>query len=486
MRRSLGLLAMLAALLGLAAAVGSLPDPAGIDRTSALGDAVSAPPRGLRDLALGLGLLVLGAWIFGEVLATVRLPRICGYLLFGVLVGPEAASWRPAWFPQVLDAEQMSYLKLVDGLAIAVIAFVAGGEMRLGRLRAILGQVGLMVSLQALLVVGGVLVALPLVLLPNLAGQLGVAEHRWAIASVAALLAFSNSPAVIIAVLKESKARGTMANLSLASAVMVDLVLIVLFTILMFILVATGGEGAVAGDALAVVPGLLWHLIGSAAIGVVAGAAMRTLGHGVPGQLDAVVLLAAFGIAVAGEAFHVSPLLVALAAGFAQANLRLPGSAASSGEGLAHAAERLLLPVCCVFFAVAGAGMQLDSLAALWPAALGLASIRAALLFSSTTLAASLSGVPRPARRWVWTSFVSQAGLSIALVGEAVRNLDEAPWMIELATLLLATIAIHELAGPLLMRLGLARCGEIGAADRAEIDADERPDARSANAEPAR
>ena len=58
--------------------------------------------------------------------------------------------------------------------------------------------------------------------------------------------------------------------------------------------------------------------------------------------------------------------------------------------------------------------------------------------------------------------------------------------MIELSTLLLAVIAIHELAGPLLMRLGLARSGEVGAADRAEIDPAERPEARPANVESAR
>ncbi|MGA1394220.1 MAG: hypothetical protein ACO38W_13795, partial [Phycisphaerales bacterium] len=60
MKRSLGLLAMLVALLGLAAAVGSLPEPVSGERLSVLGDSVLSPPRGLRDLALGLGAGLVG------------------------------------------------------------------------------------------------------------------------------------------------------------------------------------------------------------------------------------------------------------------------------------------------------------------------------------------------------------------------------------------------------------------------------------------
>ncbi|MHC4833126.1 MAG: hypothetical protein ACYTFH_04375, partial [Planctomycetota bacterium] len=149
MSRHLPLLLVLAALLGLAAAAGMLSVPARSGEPGVLGEAITSPPRGLRDLVLGLGVLVLGAWIFGELLSVIRLPRICGYLLFGVLVGPDAATWRPEWFPNVLGGEQLAYVKLVDGLAIAVIAFVAGGEIRLGELRKIAGKVAGVVGLHA-------------------------------------------------------------------------------------------------------------------------------------------------------------------------------------------------------------------------------------------------------------------------------------------------------------------------------------------------
>lgn len=38
--------------------------------------------------ALALGFTLLGAWVAGDVLRRFHLPRLTGYLLFGLLVGP--------------------------------------------------------------------------------------------------------------------------------------------------------------------------------------------------------------------------------------------------------------------------------------------------------------------------------------------------------------------------------------------------------------
>ncbi len=461
MRRPLALLVTLATLLVLAAAVTSLPDPAAVGRVAALGDTIAVPPRGLRDLALGMGVLVLGAWIFGELLSIVRLPRICGYLLFGVVVGPEFGSWRPAWFPTVFTSDQLQYLKLVDGLAIAVIAFVAGGEIRLGALRTVLRKVATVVGCHAGLVLPGMSLAAAMLVLP----RLGVPVEGSA-ALLGSLLvgtiAMAISPAVLIAVIKDARAQGPVTQASLATAVLVDLVLIVAFTVLMFFAVGVTGEASTEGSGalLSVVGGLAWHLLGSVLVGGVLGGVVLWISRGVPEQLDALVLIVAFGIAVIGEVIHVSPLLVGLTAGVAAANL--PGHQ----PNLERAAERLLLPVCCVFFAVAGAGVHLEALPQLWPLALMVVGLRAALVITATTVSTRIAGFEPPAKRWLWASFISQAGLSIALVGEAKRNLGDAPWIVEIGTLLLAVIAIHELIGPLLMRFGLGRAGEVGAADR--------------------
>ena len=105
MRQSLALLATLAALLVLGGQVA--------------GDAAS---EGGRGLVLGLGILLLAAWISGELLAALRLPRICGYLLLGVLLGPGAAAIRPSWFPLALSAEEIASL-----IPTAELVIISGG-----------------------------------------------------------------------------------------------------------------------------------------------------------------------------------------------------------------------------------------------------------------------------------------------------------------------------------------------------------------------
>ncbi|MGA1045180.1 MAG: cation:proton antiporter, partial [Phycisphaerales bacterium] len=233
------------------------------------------------------------------------------------------------------------------------------------------------------------------------------------------------------------------------------------------------------GSLVPLLGGLAWHLLGSVLVGGVLGAIVLWVSRGIPDQLDALVLLAAFGIAVIGEVLHVAPLLVGLTAGIAQANLK------GHNAALERSAERLLLPVCCIFFAVAGAGVHLEALPKLWPIVLLVVGLRATLVASAATISTRLAKFEGAPRRWLWASFISQAGLSIALVGEARRNFADAPWMIELSTLLLAVIAIHELAGPLLMRFGLARSGEVGAADREDAEPSPAASAESVP-EPAR
>ena len=62
-----------------------------------------------------------------------------------------------------------------------------------------------------------------------------------------------------------------------------------------------------------------------------------------------------------------------------------------------------------------------------------------------------------PARRWMWTAFVPQAGVSLALAAIIESEFTDEPWSAGFYTLMLSVIAVHELVGPVLMKLGIAR-----------------------------
>lgn len=417
-------------------------------------DAIDAVP-------LPLGFMLLGAWLIGEVAARIGLPRVVGYLLFGVLAGP---SFLPlvASIPAPITTSELDRLGPLDALAISLIALVAGGEIKVAFLRGMLGRISVLLLVQiGTILIGGAIVGLFVVqpMIPGVEGlATGASIH---LALIIGLLCVANSPAIVVAMINETGAKGPLCDTALAATVCKDLVLVVLLTILLgFVPVAfAASDGA---DNTALVLDAAWHLIGSIVFGAVVGVAMHYAAERIEKRIDIFLVLGGFAIAFAANALHFAPLLVALVAGFTQANIWPERS-----ERMFHSIERLLLPVYCVFFAHAGAGIDLEGLAALWPVALILVGGRLVLVWAGTTMGARFAGIDPGIRGWLWSAFTPQAGVAIALANEVANALAGQTFINDLVALLVASIALNEILGPLMMKFGLQRAGEIPAPKRA-------------------
>ena len=71
---------------------------------------------------LTFGFLILAAYTVGEVTAVLGLPQIVGYLLAGVLFGPEILN--------VVNRSAIVSLAPINKIAVGLIAFLAGAELR--------------------------------------------------------------------------------------------------------------------------------------------------------------------------------------------------------------------------------------------------------------------------------------------------------------------------------------------------------------------
>src|SRR5690348_18493886 len=71
---------------------------------------------------LTFGFLILAAYSVGELAVMVRLPKITGYLAAGVLFGPSLFN--------TVTRDAINELRPVSSLAIALIAYLAGAELR--------------------------------------------------------------------------------------------------------------------------------------------------------------------------------------------------------------------------------------------------------------------------------------------------------------------------------------------------------------------
>lgn len=415
----------------------------------------TSPEFDLVATSTALAFLLLGAWLTGKVFKILLLPRITGYLAFGVLVGPSFISLVAPNVNPLLPQAQMDHLRIFSSLAIALIGLTAGGEIKIELLRRGIKQVLGMMGLVILAILSTVFIGLYLG--RSMLGFLAELPRMELIVVclMIAVLATSNSPAVLVALLSELRAKGPMAETSLAITVVKDLVVVVLFTVasgLGYSLLHADGEATTQGS---LVVDLAWHLLGSVAAGALLGALMSTVLHHLSRHMLLFVLAMSLGIVLVSESAHFETLLVALSAGFILSNMWPDRSAE-----LFHSVEELSLPIYCIFFAIAGAKIDLAALAHLWPLALAIVVMRSVAVWGGITLGGRLFSMPAPARNWVWTAFIPQAGIALALAASIESLFADFAWGVSLSSLLLATIAIFECFGPILLRVGLIKAGE--------------------------
>jgi Kef-type K+ transport system membrane component KefB len=403
-----------------------------------------AGPEGARGQALlTFGFLILAAYSVGELAKELRLPKIVGYLAAGAVFGPGALG--------VVPAAAVGELGSVSDLAIALIAFLAGAELQWDELRrrgvALLRVTGIELA------VTFVVIAATLVVLrehvPFLAGS------NWTVvltfAGLFASIAIVHSPAVTMALLTETGARGPVARTTLNVVLMADVVVVLVFSAALAAaraLVPSGTAGVGSFGATA------WEIGGSIPIGVVLGGVVALYLRFVRAELFLfAILVTLFGSAIT-RLLHVETLLTLLIAGFVAETLA-PGS---TGRALRHAMERSAAPVFVVFFALAGAKLDVPALARLWPVVIPIVLARVAGIWLGTRLGGRWAAIEPLEKDSLWMGLVSQAGVAIGLVTVAGAVYPAAGG--DMRTILLAVIAVNETVGAILFRRSLIRAGE--------------------------
>jgi Kef-type K+ transport system membrane component KefB len=278
------------------------------------------------------------------------------------------------------------------------------------------------------------------------------------LSALLATVTTSFSPTVSIAVITESRARGPLCELVLALVVLADLMLILLFTLSMESVRFVLGASAVGHGILS---GLAWEIFGSLAFGSIVGALFALYLRYVGREVTVVLLAVSAVLSQVANVWHFEPLMAALAAGLVVENIAPP-----EGDALRSAVERGALPVLVLFFAAAGASLQLDALVAIGAVTLLVSGMRAVLIRMSAAVGARAAGLQGQAPGLAWMGLISQAGVTLGLAVIIAAEFPE--WGGRLQVLIIATNAMHAVIGPILFRAALVRAGEVGRMDVAE------------------
>jgi Kef-type K+ transport system membrane component KefB len=392
-----------------------------------------------------LGFLLIAGTVGGRVAAFVGMPRLTGYLATGVLAGPHGFA--------LFGRAEVESLTLVNGLALALIALQAGAELTVPMLRRSFKSL-VAASVAHIVIITGGMVGVFFLL------------SRWmdfteslsttavlALAGVWGAMAVSKAPADTLAILGETRSSGPVSEHALGVVVLLDVFVLVLFALAMMVARATF-DPAADGVTLHAFAVLAEEIGASVAAGTTFGLVIALWFWLVKREKLLFTVVVAYGVTAFCAYFHYDTLLVFVVAGFVVMNLT------RFGHDLIETTESAGAAVMVVFFATAGAQLDIGALKTAGGIAAGLAFGRIFFTWLACQLGHWLAKDPTTVRRYAFTSFISQAGVTIGLAAIARDQLG-APGA-GMATLVIAVIGINELIGPVAFKLGLTRAGETG------------------------
>ncbi len=393
------------------------------------------------DELTSLGLILLLALLAGHLVKVVRIPEVTGYILAGIALGPSILGW--------VSAENLLALEVLSEVALGLILFSIGSVFEFSRFRR-LGRQFLNLTLvesalAAALVTIGVLVL----------GQ------PWQVALLLGAIAIATAPASTLMVIRELDSSGPLTDNLLGIIAVNNLFCITAYAVVAAAIdLASGLGGRSIFDALylAAYP-LVWQLVGSAAWGYLVGMLLAGWSTQVRETGEMLILLAGSILLCVGVSrlLDLSPLIASLAVGATMINLS--GGSRRLFETLAGTDP----PFYAIFFVLAGADLDLALVPAMGVVGLVYVGGRSLGKFAGAVAGARWLQLEPSVQRFLGFGLLAQAGLAVGLTLQIEGRYEAyAP---SVSTVVLASVAIFEMFGPISTRFALMRAGEAATAD---------------------
>lgn len=375
-------------------------------------------------ILLTITAIVCVGYLFASLLRLIGLPRVTGYLLAGLLLGPALG---------VVDKEFVDATSFLSDLCLSFVAFGVGRFFKKQNLRKV-GKNALVITLlEALL--AQVLVTLGIYFL--------FPEEGWPLALLLGALATATAPASTLATIGEYHGHGPFVDLLLSVVALDDVVCLLSYSLV----TAFIGDGSESLSAM--LPLLYTFLL--MALGGLFGYILSKIQKGKPSLL--VMLSFLFPLVFIGSALGVSSLLSAMAMGGV---FTLCGGEERIFDDLTFFSTPLML----VFFVRSGASMDVTSLSSLGLIGLAYFILRLIGKYGGAYLGCRICHLDQRTSLCLGLSLAPQAGVALGLSEVAGRLLEEslAPTF---QGVILASSFLYELFGPSLSKMALLKTGSI-------------------------
>lgn len=402
-------------------------------------------PHSSASTLLILGIILIVGFFAGRIANYLRLPRISGYIMTGLLLSPSITG-----FFRLNDIENL--FTFISEMALAIIAYSIGGSLQMSRIR-VLGKEILWINLcegvGAFLCSGLAVFTLGSLALPD-----GPEGQNMLLPLVLILggISVATAPAATLAVIHEERAKGPLTTTLLGVVALDDALSIVIFTASLTIAGVLVGVQMSSGHALL----YGFRQIGGALVGgLVLGFFLSFFLA--PGKRPEINMLLSLGsiflVSGLADLFGFSPLLAAMTMAFVVTN-RVPHA-----DDLFNELDIVEETLFCLFFALAAAHFDLAVLRTSITLGLVLLAGRFLGKLSGSYLGGKISQAPPQVSRYLGITLLPQAGLSLGLIFLA-RPILPVEFFDIVLNAMLASILLNEIISPPLVKWSLHKAGE--------------------------
>jgi Kef-type K+ transport system membrane component KefB len=390
------------------------------------------------NIMLTVALAVLLGTVGARVFKRLKVPQVVAYILIGVLLGATGFN--------VIDAKTVEGLAPLSLLALGIIGFMIGGELKLDVFRRH-GRRAIVILLAEGL--GAFVLVTALV---------GLVTHNWALALLLGAIASATAPAATVDVLWEYRTLGVLTTMVVAIVALDDGLALLLY----------GFASAVARTMLdhsrfsvMTVVRPLYEIVGALGLGGVVALAFRWVS--VRTREKELILAFALGsillLVGISQAIGVDLILAAMAFGSLYANL-----AGKQGEDVFGIVQRFAPPIFVLFFVLVGARLQIGAMTGLmWLTALVYVVGRTSGKLVGVWLGSRLAAAPEVIRRYLGFCLFSQAGVAIGLAVLSSQVFSSHPEVsATIVAVVTATTFIVQIVGPSSVKYAVTKAGEVG------------------------
>lgn len=379
-----------------------------------------------------LSIILFAGFIMTRLTNTLNLPKVSGYILAGIFIGPCGLN--------LIPADIIGHMGFVSDLALAFIAFGVGKFFKKEVLIRTGKKIIVITVFEAL--TAGALVTFFVKLVFRL---------DWEFALVLGAIATATAPASTMMTINQYKAKGEFVDTLLQIVALDDVVCLFAFSIVSAIANGRASNGVNANDII--IP-LVFNFL-AILFGFFCGYFLSRLLIPSRSKDNRLILVIAMLLGISGlcAAADISPLLSCMVFGAAYINL-------TEDKKLFRQINNFTPPVMSIFFIVSGMNLDLHVLGTVGIIGVSYFVIRIIGKYLGTYVSCILTGMSAEIRNYMGLALIPQAGVAIGLAFLGQRLLPPETGSLMLAIILSSSV-LYEMIGPISAKLALILSGSI-------------------------